>query len=274
MPVNELGKRILVALLAIPVVFAATLWGRAAFLILVDIILTFMLWEFYSLTEHKGFFPSKFSGIPAVLLISCELYFYHGRWLKELLFVIFLITLLVELFRGKKHPLINTAITIFGILYVSLFSSLLLIREMPVYSDIAYQTGGWIVILVFSTIWLCDTGAYLYGAKFGKHKLFKRVSPKKTWEGAIAGFLTGIAAAVGLHFVLVPSLSVFDSVVIGIIVGVMGQISDLVESLFKRDAGVKDSSGILPGHGGFLDRFDSPLLVGPFVYIYLVFFGF
>ena len=145
---------------------------------------------------------------------------------------------------------------------------------MPVRYGIDYRTGGWLVLFIFSTIWLCDTAAYLYGAKLGKHKLFKRVNPKKTWEGAIAGFFTGVAAAAGLHYVFVPSLTLFDSVMIGIIVGVMGQISDLIESLFKRDAGVKDASSILPGHGGFLDRFDSPLLVGPFVYIYLVFFCF
>lgn len=274
MPISNLGKRILVAVVAIPLVFAATLWGRAAFLLLVDIILVFMLWELYGLTEKKGFFPSRSLGIPAVLAVSWELYFYHGRWLKELLFFVFIVILLVELFKDKKNSLTNAAITIFGILYVSLFSSLILIREIPVRSGMDYRMGGWLVILIFSTIWLCDTAAYLYGAKFGKTPLYKRVSPKKTREGAIAGFCVGVLSAAGLHYAFVPTLTLFDSAMIGVIVGFMGQISDLIESLFKRDAGVKDSSGILPGHGGFLDRFDSPLLVGPFVYIYLLFFGF
>jgi phosphatidate cytidylyltransferase len=255
-------------------VFAATLWGRVAFLLLVDIILVVMLWELYGLAEKKGFWPSRSLGIPAVLAVSWELYFYQGRWLKELLLLVFTIILVVELFKGKKNPLANTAVGIFGVMYVSLFSSLLLIREIPVHTGIDYRTGGWLVILIFSTIWLCDTAAYLYGAKFGKHPLFKRVSPKKTWEGTIAGFCVGIMSAVGLHYIFVPSLSVFDGAMIGVIVGVMGQISDLIESLFKRDANVKDSSNILPGHGGFLDRFDSPLLIGPFVYVYLILFGF
>lgn len=232
------------------------------------------MWELYGLAEKKGFWPSRSLGIPAVLFISWELYLHQGRWLKELLFLVLLVILIVELFKGKENSLANAAVGIFGVMYVSLFSSLVLIREIPVHIGIDYRIGGFLVILIFSTIWLCDTAAYLYGAKFGKHTLFKRVSPKKTWEGTIAGLFIGIAAAVGLHYVFVPSLSVFDSAMIGVIVGVVGQISDLIESLFKRDAGVKDSSNILPGHGGFLDRFDSPLLVGPFVYVYLIIFGF
>jgi len=271
---GELGKRVGVAAITIPLIFGVILWGRAAFLVLVDIILVMALWEFYSLAEQKGFFPLKFLGILSVLAISSTLYIYHGRWMTELLFVILFVILSLELFHGKANALANAAITLFGILYISLFSSLILIRELPARSSLNYRMGGWLVILIFSTIWICDTVAYFYGSRFGKHPLFKRVSPNKTWEGAIAGFVFGIIAAVGLHYIFVPSLSTIDSMMIGVIVGILGQISDLIESLYKRDAGVKDSSNILPGHGGFLDRFDSPILVGPCVYIYLLLIGY
>ena len=271
---GELGKRVGVAAITIPLICGVILWGRAAFLVLVDIILVIALWEFYGLAERKGFYPSKFLGIFSVLVISLTLYLYHGRWMMELLIAVLFVILFVELFRGKASALANAAVTLFGILYISLLSSLILIRELPVHSNLNYRVGGWLVILMFSTIWICDTAAYFFGVRFGKHPLFKRVSPNKTWEGAVAGFVAGIIAAVGLHYLFIPSLSTIDSLVIGVIVGILGQISDLIESLYKRDAGVKDSSNILPGHGGFLDRFDSPILVGPCVYIYLLLIGF
>ena len=266
---GELGKRIGVAVITIPPIFAIILWGKIAFLLLVNVIIAMALWELYGLAERKGFFPSKVAGIFAILLISWNLYFYRGRFLGELLVIVVLIILFIELFKGKEGPLANAAITLFGLIYISLFSSFILIREIPSHSNLDYRVGGWLVILIFSAIWICDSGAYLLGARFGKHALFKRVSPNKTWEGAIAGFSIGIAASIGLRFLFVPSISIIDSMIIGIIIGVFGQISDLLESLFKRDAEVKDASNILPGHGGFLDRFDSPLFVGPVVYIYL-----
>jgi phosphatidate cytidylyltransferase len=107
------------------------------------------------------------------------------------------------------------------------------------------------------------------GAPLGKHKLFPRVSPQKSWEGAIAGFVFAIAAAVAAKYLVLTFLPLASAIVIGAIVGTIGQLGDLVESLLKRDAGVKDSSTLIPGHGGALDRFDSILLVTPCVYLYL-----
>ena len=270
MQFNELGKRIAISVIGIPVIVGIIMIGKIPFLILIDVILVMALWELYGLAEKKGFSPSKFLGIASALTISWNLYFYRGQWLGEILFLMFFLILTTELFKGKDHSLANSAITLFGILYVSLFSSFLLIRELPLRTGMPYRIGGWIVIFIFATIWICDTAAYFLGSRLGRHPLFKRVSPKKTWEGAIGGFIIGIGAAIGLRSLFVSSLSVVDSIVIGIIVGVVGQISDLVESLYKRDSGLKDSSNILPGHGGILDRFDSPLLVGPIVYFYLI----
>ena len=131
--------------------------------------------------------------------------------------------------------------------------------------------GGFTVLSVFASIWLCDSAAYFVGRAIGKHKLFERVSPNKTWEGAIAGLVFAIGGFVLAHHLLLPYLSLRDALVCGGIVGVFGQLGDLGESLLKRDAGVKDSSNLIPGHGGVLDRFDSLLFVSPLIYCYLDF---
>ena len=186
----------------------------------------------------------------------------------------------------------NIGATVFGVAYVSLFfGSLVGLRELfvpsdfPVYlhfhvpgpsvpDDVAAtidRWGGFTVLSVFASIWLCDSAAYFVGRAIGKHKLFERVSPNKTWEGAIAGLVFAIGGFVLAHHLLLPYLSLRDALVCGGIVGVFGQLGDLGESLLKRDAGVKDSSNLIPGHGGVLDRFDSLLFVSPLIYCYLDF---
>jgi phosphatidate cytidylyltransferase len=122
---------------------------------------------------------------------------------------------------------------------------------------------------VFAIIWICDSAAFHVGSALGKHKLFPRVSPQKSWEGAGAGLIFAILSALAAKYLVLPFLPVAGAIVIGTIVGTIGQLGDLTESLMKRDAGVKDSSTLIPGHGGAFDRFDSVLLVAPCVYLYL-----
>ncbi len=199
--------------------------------------------------------------------------------------------LLVEMFHNRNNAILNISTTILGIFYVPLFLGTLVgIRELfipfdfPVYryfpvevnlsdsiKDQIYLWGGYTVLTIFATIWICDTVAYFGGKIFGKHKLFERVSPNKTWEGAISGFISAIAFVVAAKYLVLDYLSVENAVVIGVIVGVFGQLGDLAESKLKRDAGVKDSSTLIPGHGGVLDRFDSVLFVAPIVFLFLDF---
>ncbi len=127
------------------------------------------------------------------------------------------------------------------------------------------------VISLFAIIWICDTAAFHVGSALGRHKLFPRVSPNKSWEGAVAGFVAALLAAAAAKYLVLEFLTLGSAVLIGAIVGIFGQIGDLVESLLKRDAGVKDSSTLIPGHGGVFDRFDSLLLVSPLVYLYVDF---
>ena len=201
----------------------------------------------------------------------------------------------IELFRGKPGPLLNVATTLFGAAYAGLFMGALVgVRELfipedfPVYAyfplrdgagtgEVAgelYRWGGYTVIAMFASIWVCDSAAYFAGRAFGRHRLFERVSPNKTWEGAVAGFIGALAAFQVARIVCLPYMTVLQAAVCGVIVGCCGQIGDLAESLLKRDAGVKDSSAIIPGHGGVLDRFDSLLFVAPLVFVYLDFIVF
>jgi phosphatidate cytidylyltransferase len=210
-----------------------------------------------------------------------------------ILFLLFVPGMLVcELKRSRGSPLLNLSVTAFGALYVSLlFGSLTGLRQIfnpqdfPLhrYFDVIGPSvdgetvraidrwGALTTVTLFASIWLCDTAAYFVGRAWGTHKLFERVSPKKTWEGAAAGFAAAVTVFLAAQMVLLPFLTVRDAVVCGAVVGVFGQVGDLGESLLKRDAGVKDSSGLIPGHGGVLDRFDSLLYVSPLLFLYLDF---
>ncbi|MCX8011479.1 MAG: phosphatidate cytidylyltransferase, partial [Ignavibacteria bacterium] len=139
------------------------------------------------------------------------------------------------------------------------------------FSNEDYYKGGYIIITIFSTIWICDSAAYFGGISLGKHRLLERISPKKSWEGAIFGLVFSIISVVIAKLVLLDFLSWIDIFYIGLVVGIIGQLGDLVESMIKRNAGIKDSSTLIPGHGGVLDRFDSLLFVSPFVYFYLLY---
>ena len=268
---KNLSKRAAVAAIAAPLILWAAWRGGPAFFIFIEAIILLGLFEFYRLTRAKGLYPNSFLGVIAALILGAQIY--SGKiaelWLTPMLLVVLLV--LVELFRNKGSALHNTSATLLGFAYVAgLWSFLLLIRELPRITKVSYSSAGTWLVMLLVTIWVCDTAAYFVGLAFGRHKLFERVSPKKTWEGALGGLIFAILMAVASHYWFVRDLRLIDSVVVGLIIGTIGQMSDLVESLFKRDAGVKDSSGLIPGHGGVLDRFDSEMLVGPLVYLYLI----
>ena len=179
-----------------------------------------------------------------------------------------------ELFRKKGSAIANIGSTLMSVFYIGFFASAIIgIRE--IYPDIGslYGRGGYIIISIFTTIWICDSAAFFGGTAFGKHKLFPRVSPKKSWEGAIFGFLFAIGTMALAKVVILDFLSWQTIISIGFIIGVFGQIGDLIESLFKRSANVKDSSNLIPGHGGIFDRFDSLLFSSPIIFLYLSYFG-
>lgn len=171
-----------------------------------------------------------------------------------------------ELYRKHTHAFQNLAFGIYVLFYFTLPFTLLI--YFPYMCNGLWQPD--IIFFPFLLVWFNDTFAYLFGSKFGKHKLFPRISPKKSWEGAIGGGLTTIAAGL----VLAPhinGLTVTDAAVISAIVVIFGSFGDLIESMFKRCIEIKDSGHIMPGHGGVLDRLDSILFALPVIFVYLSF---
>jgi len=267
---TELFKRVAVAVVALPIIITAAHLGKLYFLFFVSFISIGSVIEFYRNFMKNQSLGSTAAGVLTTLAICLDLYFYKGLDIGVILFVFFVYESLYELFFGKGRQLTNLATKIMGVLYCNLFGIYILIREIPIIKKIPYAAGGKFVMLVFIGLWLCDTAAYLVGSSVKtKHALHKKISPNKSWEGAIAGFLMSLLSVVIVCTLWIPDLVLLDAISLGFLIGFFGQLSDLVESMFKRDAGIKDSSHIIPGHGGILDRFDSSLLVTPIIYIFL-----
>lgn len=224
------------------------------------------LYEFYKLVNLNDNVQ-----VPIIALIIAGLVLYAGciqmaYWGTSTLiiaYVFYILALIIaELYRNKPAPMHNLAFALLGQCMVALpFSILNLIATA--------ENIHWILAL-FILIWVSDTGAYLTGITLGKHKLFERISPKKTWEGFIGGTVFAIAGSL-VFWYFFHTIPVWKWIVFGILVVLFGTYGDLFESLLKRTVNIKDSGNILPGHGGLLDRFDSLLLAIPVIYIYLIF---
>jgi len=273
---TELAKRSIVALFGVPILLSVIYLGNIYFAVALVIISSLSLWEFYGIVKNKGAIPLRKWGLFFNIVIWAILYFEYGSFYFNMSLLLALILFIIgsftiQLFRKNDDAIMNIATTLGGLIYINLmFTSLYIIREFHFFfgKDLIFDPA----ILVFSfivSIWVCDTAAYFIGSKFGKNKLLPEVSPKKSWEGAIAGFFGAVITTVIFNLVS-NNFSIFHSILMGSIVGVAGQIGDLAESQLKRDAHVKDSSSILPGHGGFLDRFDSIMFVSPLILIYLL----
>ena len=272
MKFKRLGVRVLVAIVGIPAIIFLVIMGRLPFALFVATAIGLAQLEFYHMVDQKGINSSKLIGILFGVLTPA-LFYYRG--IEEFWLLILIATvciLIVELFRNVKDALLNTAASIMGILYPALFFSfMVLIRELPHKMNQDYRQGAFWIIGFVAAVWVCDTAAYFIGSWIGRVKLFERVSPNKTVEGAVAGFIFAVLTGYLVHLIILQDVPIIHLIVVSAIAGSVGQFGDLVESLFKRDVGIKDSSNLLPGHGGVLDRFDSLFLVAPIVYLYIRF---
>ena len=266
---NELTKRILIAIFGIPTITILIFLGGWYFFLLIFIIGTVAQWEFYTMHKKKDIHPQIINGLTGGVLILLGMQ--SGQWqiIGGILLLLILAMLGYEMFAHRINAGLNIGVTLLGIIYIPLLLGLLIITRSSLDLGLAQtaDAGFKFIMILLLTIWICDTFAYAFGRSFGKHKLYEKVSPNKTVEGALAGLLGAI-----LTIFVVKSLSIFplnwsEAVLIGLVIGVLGQMGDLVESWFKRDVGVKDSSSLLPGHGGMLDRFDSLIFLSPAVYI-------
>lgn len=262
--------RTITGILFVVVIVGSIIWNRYIFASLFLIITILALLEFYKLIETKDIHPRKFVGISigsflflSFVLVSSGISHINILYINiPLIFTVFI----VELFHKSKRPFINIGLTLLGIIYIALPFSLLNFFYNT--NFIAGKFHPHILLGFFIIIWTNDTSAYLVGSKFGKHRLFKRVSPNKSLEGSIGGAVFSLTSAylISLFFF---EFNLIQWIIIALIIVVFGTLGDLIESSLKRSLKLKDSGNILPGHGGILDRFDGVLLAAPFVFLYI-----
>jgi len=259
----------LTILVAVPIIAVCIYFGGAAFLALVLALALFSLNEFYSLMQKKGFQPAYWIGNVATIFFLIVAFLALKKNWEPAHSAIFTVAVIVALgltvfLRRPKKVIEDVAVTILGMIYIGwFFSYLIFIRALT-------EHGAFLFFLMI-TIWSNDIVAYLVGKSMGSHKLNPEISPKKTIEGSVAGFIVCVlAAGVFANFI---QMDLAHALILGAIIGIVAQVSDLVESLIKREAGAKDSSQMVPGHGGVLDRMDSFILTAPLMYYYIVWIG-
>jgi len=265
--INNLGQRVIFGLSGIAIIISAIVLSQWGFLAVFLLICILTILEFYKLAGVDGLLPLKYWGTFTGAFLFLITFLVESGLMESRYFYTFIpiVTCIffINLYKNVSKPFTNIAYTFLGIIYVSLPFTLL--------NLIAYLNGSYDYMLVLGILlllWASDTGAYFAGKKFGKTKLFERISPKKSWEGFIGGTLLNIIIAFCLSM-LFTVLPLWKWLVIGIIISVAGTYGDLVESLFKRGIHIKDSGNTIPGHGGFLDRFDGLLLSVPFILAFL-----
>lgn len=272
---KDLPMRLAVAAIGIPILVFSILKGSVYFFFIICLISVVGQWEMYNLLKTKAMDAQRIAGI---LLGLGLLYLVAFGRNDMLIIVLLLVTMYLfgsEMFRQKGSANLNIAATLMGIVYPTVFLSGLLFLRFNIHEILPkteYNPGGIFVLTMFVSVWGCDTFAYFLGIAFGKHRLFERVSPKKSIEGAVAGLIGAILVFFLARWIGLLVISDILALTSGLIVGTVGQLGDLVESWLKRDAAVKDSSSLLPGHGGMLDRFDSLMFIAPaFLILYLVY---
>ena len=264
------------------VVLGAAFAGPLGYGALLLLITGVGVWEFYAMARAKGVEPQRGLGLVGSLGLTlggvgiiCANYLDYEF---ELLIILgigvaalaIMFTFVVEVFRNRQTPIHNIATTILGIVYVGLPMAVMAIIPMLLHNPDrkAPYWNAWYFLFYLFLVWGNDVFAYLCGITLGKHKLCERLSPKKSWEGFIGGIIGAVAMGAVAAWWLNESYILW--VGLAIVVALTSVIGDLVESMFKRDAGVKDSGKIMPGHGGMLDRFDALLVSAPFALVYIL----
>ena len=275
---NKLLQRLSTAVIFVVVMLGGLYGGRYSFVLLFAVITAGCLWEFLGLVLDKFkrrdwirmLLGTTFGLTPFVLASVLELGYIRFEEdfiiLTSILFFPFIfLAFIYELIAGSDTPFLNVAFIVLAMVYVGAPFALL--------GFVAFDGEFFYANTVFGLLimtWANDTGAYLVGSRIGKHKLFPRISPNKTWEGSIGGVAVVFLIALALGFFF-DELRLIDWLVLAAIVSIFGSVGDLIESMLKRSIGVKDSGNLLPGHGGLLDRFDAFIFLLPFATAYLLY---
>ncbi len=267
---NLIPRFIWSSVLIVFVVFTVFVFPAWFFCLVLTAMIAAALYEFYSLVEKKGVVIFKLSGIAIGIIVPLSIFFsFEPTKGWELLFIIaVLLTIFILQFTRKEsnQAIVGVSTTLFGILYISWTFSFLM--KLKMVSEPHLPSGSLLVVFLLLVTKSGDIGAYFIGTAFGKHHLIPRISPKKSVEGAIGGFVFSVSFAVLSKYYL-PEIPVFHLAVLGCLLGILAQVGDLSESLIKRDCQVKDSANLIPGLGGTLDLIDSILFTAPTLYFYV-----
>jgi phosphatidate cytidylyltransferase len=269
---SNLKQRVITAIIGAVIIIAGCMYSEWAYLVIFGIILAFSQMEFYKLCGLDGMLPLKsfgtFIGVAVFIFTFLEEMKILPQQYYYLVFPLISIIFFIKLYgKSDKKPFTGIAFTLLGIVYVAIPFSILNLIAFSADGTFRYE----LIIGSLLILWASDSGAYFAGTKFGKTKLFERVSPKKSWEGSLGGAFAALVTAyfISLNFPILPQWQWFGVMIIIVVAGTYG---DLIESLFKRSISIKDSGKGLPGHGGFMDRFDGLLLSAPFIIAFLKIF--
>ncbi len=266
----SMRKRVPTAIVLLSFIFVCIqFFNDLAFFLVIQVLILASLWEFYNLASKRHYAPQKILGSAVALIIGLSFFFISfplglALFVSLALTAIYFVLSINKLEKLAGYPP-SIALTFFGALYLSF--------TLNHFFYLRVDEGPLWVYFLFAVIFIGDTGAYAIGSWLGRHKLAPLASPRKTWEGSFGGVVFACLGGVAAQQIFLPEAILWKAVVFAFVVHVIAQVSDPLESLFKRAAGVKDSSNILPGHGGFLDRVDSLILAGPMFYYLLKYIG-
>ncbi len=251
-----LTQRLLVIIILLPVSILLIAFGGIPYSLFMTLVLAISGWEYVRMFRKAGWEPGNAIVVLGITLVAGVRSCFGFQYSETILSVLIMIAMGYHLFqyeKGRNEAPIDFCITMGGILYLGWLGSYMIsIRTLP--------NGMWWVLLVLPAVWFVDSGAYLIGSRFGKRPLAPRLSPKKTWEGFWGGAITGVVGSMLVAYLWsfqMPAMNILQGAVMGVVMGVLTPLGDLGESMFKRMAGIKDSSNLLPGHGGIFDRIDS-----------------
>ncbi|MEA1880802.1 MAG: phosphatidate cytidylyltransferase, partial [Candidatus Marinimicrobia bacterium] len=249
--------RLPITILGIPAIIYLLIEGGIIFAGFVALVIFLCLLEFYGLKKASGLKPNALIGIPMALSV-CFIYIQypnaHPTNILTSILILIVVGLFMEIFSGRTKTIENISVTLGGVVYIAgLLGAMIALRNWD-----ALNGARFTMAMIFS-VWICDSCAYIFGILWGKKKLIERISPKKTVVGFVGGIIGSFVSfyLMNKYGFIQYDLSLVNILILTFIVGICGQLGDFVESMFKRDAGVKDSGKLLLGHGGVLDRFDS-----------------
>lgn len=264
-------KRTITSLLLLAIGFPAVVFGGLPYFLLIGFFLIAAAWEYVGMFQAVELRPSRLVVVGGVLATLIARTFFPGFSSPVFTFSILLAMAfhLVEYERGRDQAALDFAASLSGLAYIGWVGAYLLdLRALP--------NGGWWFMFVLPVVWCVDTGAYMLGSQYGKHKMTPRLSPKKSWEGFWAGMFTGVLGGAFFAFVYSTwgplSISIWQGAVFGLVIGLLTPLGDLGESMLKRLSGMKDSGNIIPGHGGAFDRIDSWLWAAVLGYYFITWF--